>query len=74
MLPVLCRWVHPVTADCCHGGWHIWSITDLVTVGNSDVQQIGECCHNVANILQNNNKNTPLFLSDRQEGRNNKNH
>lgn len=52
MLPVLCRWVHPVTADCCHGGWDIWSIADLVAVGNSDVQQIGECCYNVANILK----------------------
>ena len=52
MLPVLHRWVHSVTADGCHGGRDVWSVTNLVTVGNSDVEQVGECRYDATNVLK----------------------
>lgn len=52
MLPVLHRRVPSVSVGGCHGGWDVWSITDLVTVGNSDMEQVGECCYNATDVLK----------------------
>lgn len=52
MLPVLHRRIHSVAVGGRHGGWDVWSITNLVTVGNSDVEQVGECRYNATNVLK----------------------
>lgn len=71
VLPVLHRWVPSVRVGGCHGGWDVWSITDLVTVGNSDVEQVGECCYNATDVLKTIIKtNLCLHLTGSSDSRN----
>lgn len=40
-----------MATDQTHG-WNIWSITNLVAVRDPNMEEVGKCSHNTANVLE----------------------